>query len=474
MFKKIYNSSIFTSWISQVVKVVFGLITLPIVLKKFSIEETNLWFPFTTIVGIGQGIQYGFNSTFVRYFSYSYSGVNVKDFFKIKDRVSISSSGNVNESEFSDLLIVMKKTFLILTILYFILVLFLGTLSILKPVNYLENRYEGWIAWGLIIFGTTFNIYMTIYQIYLRGINKVALINRVSTIVSFFGVFLVLYVGIFFARLITIVFVVELIAIINSISIYFLSRKVNNNFLIELPKSKFKKEVFVVVWDSAWKSGITTIFATIIKHVSGIIVAQLFNPVTSASFLLTKRIFELLESFMMVTFQAKVPEIASLRAIGDFKRLIPLLYKVLYLLYGIFIMGVFIILFFGENLILLIKGNTDLGDVNLLIAFTFSTLILRWAGINLSISNQANHVIEHINGFIVFVCYFLFLGVFYKQLGVIVFPLAILFATLVTSPLIIRGTYKTLHTTFFEFEKRIFIPTICIVSLICFVKFLMS
>ena len=315
---------------------------------------------------------------------------------------------------------------------------------------------------------------MTIYQIYLRGINKVALINRVTTAVSFGGILLVLYVGIYFPSLLNIVTAIQFIALVNSSCIYFVAKKSNNSFVETIPKSHFKKEVFHEVWDSAWKSGFTTILATIIKHISGVIVAQLFNPLSSASFLLTKNIFELLESFTMVPFQAKIPEIASLRGRGDFKKLLPLLRKILYLTYGTFIIGIVIILFFGSDILNIIKGNVVLGSLSLLVAFVFSTLISRWSGINLAISNQANNVIEHINASIVFLVYFLFIGLFYKQLDTVVFPLASLFGTLATVPFIIKRTYKTLHTTFFKFERYIFIPVLFIVGLISFIYILIQ
>ncbi|WP_108869584.1 hypothetical protein [Aquimarina aquimarini] len=469
ILSKLYNSSIFTSWISQLIKVVFSLVTLPIVLKQFSVEQVNVWFLFITIVGIGQGIQYGFNTTFVRFFSYSFSGVRIKEFFDIKNKLEASLSKDVDKQEFSDLYVVLKRTFLFLTLIYFFLLAVFGTWGVIKPIGFLENYQEGWIAWLVIILSTSINLYMSIYQIYLRGINKVALINRVITIVSFFGIFLILFVGIYFPSLLNIILVVQFIAIMNSLCLYFASQKSNDSFLQKIPKSFFKKEVFNEVWDSAWKSGLTTIFATVIKHISGVIVAQLFTPISSASFLLTKRLFELLESFTMVTFQAKIPEIAAFRGRGDFKKLIPLLKKVLYLSYGIFVIGIVVILFFGENLISIIKGNAELGGISLLLAFTYSTLISRWAGINLAISNQANNVIEHINASIVFVIYFLFLGLLYKELGIVVFPLAALVSTLATAPFIIKRTYKTLNTTFIEFEKYMFIPIIIIVSLISLV-----
>ncbi|MEL4307326.1 hypothetical protein [Joostella sp. CR20] len=440
---------------------------MPIILNKFKVEEVNVWFLYATIVGIGQGIQYGFNSTFIRFFSYSFAGIKIKYFFKIKNKITNSEVNKFDKDEFSDLFSVLKITFLLITTLYFLLLISIGSYAVKTPISYLENPNEGWITWFVVVISTSFNIYMSIYQIFLRGFNKIALLNRIITIVNLFGIIVILIIGLYFASLLSLIIGVQFIAILTSVSLYIMALKANNCFLYKVPKRKFRLDIFKEVWDSAWKSGTATIFATIMKHVSGIIVAQLFSPVTSASFLLTKRLFELLETLTMVTFQAKIPEIASLRGVGDIKRLIPLLRRVLTLSYGVYVIGVFVLLFFGDFFISLIKANSNLGSPLLIISFTFSTLIVRWAGINLAISNQANYVYEHIIGTITFIFYFIFVLLLYKYIGVIVFPISIMIATMITAPIIINRTYKTLDTTFIDFEKYIFFPTLLLVIILC-------
>lgn len=471
MLNKLYKSSIFTSWIAQGIKILFNLITLPIVLKEFTAEEANVWFLFFTIIGIGQGIQLGFNTTFVRFISYSFSGVRIKEFMKLKEKKEKKFLKTVDINEFSNIFVVLKKTFIAITLVYILVMGTLGTWSVFKPISYLQNFNEGWATWILILGSSAVALYFTIYQIYLLGVNKVSLVNRIITLGNLLGIIIVVLVSIYAAGLFSIFLVVQLITILNGVACFYMSKRVNGNFLQKLPKSSFRKDVFIVVWDSAWKSGTTTIVANIIKHISGVIVAQIFTPSVSATFLLTKRLFDILETFTQVTFQAKIPEVASLRGMGDFERLIPLLKKVLYVSYGVFLSGVVVILFLGQDILNLIKGNIELGGPILLIAFCFSSLVNRWGGINLAISNQANHIIEHISAIIVFFVYFLFIILFYKSLGMLVFPLAMLISGICTAPLIIKRVYKTLNTTFFKFEMKIFMPVLVALILISLIYF---
>lgn len=466
MLSKLYASSIFNSWISQAVRIVFSLIAVPVVLTKLSIEETNVWFLFATVVAISQAVQFGFNITFVRFLSYSYSGVSVKEFNGIKQKFTASQSTEANMEEFSDLFSVLKKVFLILTLLYFLIIITFGTWAVYKPISLIEDTNSGWITWALVVFSSALTLYYSVYQIYLVGINQVARVQRISALSSILGIGLFLGVTFFDPTLFNIVAVYQVIEILNTLGLIYIAYNVNSGFLKKLVKRNFNKNIFRMVWDSAWKSGITTIIANIVRHISGIIVAQLFTPASSASFLLTKRLFEVLDTFTASTFQAKIPEIASFRGKADFNNLIPLLRKVLYISYFVFLSGYVIIAFFGQDVLNLIKGNAELGSAELIILFSFAHLLSRWTGFNLAISNQSNNVIEHINAMVIFLFYFAFIYFFYKHLGLLVFPSAIIVSVVATVPLIIIKTYGTINTTFIQFEKRLFLPVFVLLIMI--------
>jgi hypothetical protein len=81
LIKKIYNSPIFNSTTNNVIILLSSIIAIPFVISKLNVEEINVWFLLMSIVAISQGVLFGFNTTFLRFISYSYSGVNISEFF---------------------------------------------------------------------------------------------------------------------------------------------------------------------------------------------------------------------------------------------------------------------------------------------------------------------------------------------------------------------------------------------------------
>ena len=92
-----------------------------------------------------------------------------------------------------------------------------------------------------------------------------------------------------------------------AMSLFFIAKKeIRNLGIINVRNFKFHYSVFILVWES-WKSTITNISSNIINNISGILVANYFNTAQSATFLFTKRIFNVIESFTQTTFQARLP-----------------------------------------------------------------------------------------------------------------------------------------------------------------------
>ena len=132
------------------------------------------------------------------------------------------------------------------------------------------------------------------------------------------------------------------------------------------------------------------------------------------------------------------------------------------------------LLLFGETLLILIKGNVQLGSVSLFILFSFATFLGRWGGMNLAIANQANHVVEHLNAILGSTVFFIVIYLFYDNLGINVFPFAQIMGFFFVLFLFIKNVYPTLNTTFISYEKKVMFPFLSILILINVSYYLMS
>ena len=471
MLKKIFHSSILNSWFSNIIVIISMLIAIPFVITKLSIEEVNVWFLFATIVSLTQGVVLGFSATFSRFISYVYAGVSLNEVTTLKEKNHISHS-EINILELEQILNVVKPLYFILSIVFFFLLSFMGYFFLSKPISMMQNSTEGWYAWFTVLFTSGIVLYLNFYQVFLDGINKVALVQRIIGIINFFGIFIILLVLIFIPSLFSITIIYQFILLVVSITIAYFSKKNMNELALNINIYSFDKNIFFLIWKTARKSLYTTILASIVKHISSLIVAQLLPPAQSASFQFVKRIFDVIERFTATTFQSKIPMLSRLRGRGDIRSFSKTLAKTQYITYSVFLVGYSIFLLFGDLIVNLIDSTIQLNNI-LIIAFGFSILITRWTGMNLAVSNQANNVVEHLAISVSSVIYFLLIYIFIDDISVYIFPIAQIFAMFLISPFVVKQVYQTFNSDFLIYESKILLPVFIattIISLIA-VKF---
>lgn len=467
MLKRIVNSSILSSWFNTAITTLSAIIAIPIVITKLSVEEVNVWFLIGTITAISQGLINGFSITFMRFIAYVHSGVALSEFRSIKIKLEESYSSKVNKAELEDVLQLMRSLYAIIALLFLISLFVVGDLILKKPISAIHgDQHEAWTAWYVVLGVSSLNLYLSYFRVFLMGINKITLIQKTSGLINLIGLLAILLVLFFFPSLLNIVVVYQLVACSIMIAMSILAVRKMGLLDVKLTGFGFKKNVFSLVWESAWKSSITTISANLIAHISGILVAQFFNPAQSASFLFTKRIFMIIERFTQTTFQARLPRIAKYRGRGDFKKLIPLLKETQRIAFAVLLGFYIALLLMGEYVLSLINTNVELGNTLLLAIFSFSILFRRWSGMNMGVSNQANYILDYITvpvgGAVFFAIIFLF-----NNVGIHIYPLAQVISILAVSPIIIMRFYKVIKTDFVSYEKNVFLPALFV---LCFIN----
>lgn len=468
MFKSALNSPIFNTWFSNLVILVSSLIAIPIVITKLSVEEVNVWFLLFTITSLGQGVLFGFNGTFVRFIAYSYAGVSIAEFRTIKNKKQRSFSQNITLTEFNQIFNLMRLVYLFLSVVFLIVLILVGYFGLTKPINALSVPSDGWYAWYMVLFSATVTLSLGYFRVFLEGIGKVALVQRILGIVNLVGLCFILCVLILWPSLVSIVAVYQAVILTSSIAIFILAVSHLKSLSVTRSVKSFDFDLFKLVWESAWKSGVTTVIASSVKHISAILVAQWFSPVQSASYQFTKRLFDVIENFTMTTFQARIPQIAKYRSRGDMIALIPFLKQTHSIAYIVFLVGYFVLLFGGSDVLTIIGSKVDLASIELIMLFSLATFLSRWGGMSLSVSSQSNHVVEHISASIVAVVFFPVVFFFYDSMGVIVFPFAHILAMLATVPVIARQVYPTIQTGFFRYEKTVMFPALIVLVLVNF------
>lgn len=442
-----------------------AVVVIPVVITKLPLEEINVWLLFATIVAMSQFVLFGFNGTFSRFIAYSYGGVRISEFRELRYKHNIHYQ-SVEVTELAEIYHVMKRVYQFLAVVYFFIIMIVGVLALHKPIGAMGVPEIGWISWVIVVVSTSFTLLMGYYQILLEGVNKVTLVQRIYGLVNFIGAFVIVLVLWASPNLISIVLVYQSVAVFVPLCMMIFAKQEMKEIGFDQHQTGFNKVLFRIVWDSAWKSGVTVIIANIITQISAVLVAQLFSASVSATFLFTKRMFDIIERFTLVTFQARLPVIARYRGRGDLNSFLSFFKQTQWISYGVFFIGYIGLLLFGSDILNMIDSNVELGDCLLIIIFSFVSILARWGGMIQSASNQSNHVVEHISASIVIVIFFAFIYAFYQYLGLYVFPLALMVSLIVNVPLIAKIVYPHLRTTFLRYEMTALLPVLFTLSVI--------
>ena len=249
------------------------------------------------------------------------------------------------------------------------------------------------------------------------------------------------------------------------------------NVKLNVLKTEFNKELFFVLWNSIWRSGLAKMLAPIIKHISGILFAQVASPVASVSYLITQRSFNVFSSFSVVAISSRIPKIARLRANKDFINLNPLINSTTFFSYLVIVIGYTIILFFGNQILSLLSDDINFPDFHILIIFSFMYIFHRNSGILLNLSNQANKVIgTHSNSLLCFILFFILIIMYLVSYSfeIWMFPSVTFFKLNDKFIFIYPRVYRIYDSTFIKFEnsfiKIIFIKYSCKLYLLFNIK----
>lgn len=454
-----------SAWVFAGLNTISGLILLPLLLTKFSVTEMNVWLLFFSVIGISEMIVMGFNVTFVRFVSYTYAGVDSRDFRTIRE----SSSSFKLESrgkQLSDIFSINMLVFLVISAAFFLLLQTVGYLALQKPISYMDQPDLGWRAWQILVYANTFRVLGYTFPVFLQGMDRMGLYYN---ILSFEKLFYVVG-GVLVLTLkpsIIGISIVSALSISLTVIIQWISFKIFSNR--EIKFSRFRKDLFLIIWESAWKSGVTKLIAPIIQRISGIIFAQIATPGLSGSYLLTERVFNILQNFSLATVNTYIPQISRMRGKNKFPELTRYIYKIGTLSYSVFLLGYLVVALFGTNMLKMINSGTTLADPLILILFSYAYLLQRIGGFQANLANQANNVIEHKAILVYAAVFFGFLLVMSSSLEMWIFPAAIIMAQIVTNIYIFKYSYPMYKTTFWETEKYGFIPILILLSLINFI-----
>lgn len=456
----IANSSTLMTWLSFFARAVNNFILLPFILKKFPPNEIAVWLLFLLILNIISLADLGFSQSFSRAISFAYGGGE-----RLEGTLSFGSKKEgsklyVNKNLIVQLISIMNRVYLILSIVAFAIISLFGTYSVSNTINSSSSTTENWYAWAFLVLSIPILVYGIKYSTILLGINKIAEMKRWETM------FII-------ASIITSIILILLdssifIFLINNLA-WLLIGVLRNKMLakksilkLDLPLlgSGNSKIIFKSIWGASWKSAVGMLFSYGLIQSTGLIYPHLSNNSTEiASYLLSLRIMMIIIDFSRAPFYTKLPTLSILLARNNKLELIRVAQKGIILSLCSYTFGVILTGISGNVILMLMGSQTPLVSHELWACMSLAFFFERYSSIHIQLYSISNDIIWHIVNAISGTILLFITVIGYKYLKAFSFPISILISNLCWSSFFCaRHSYRYLNLQFPTFEIKTSIP----------------
>ena len=338
-------------------RILSGIIVLPIALRMLPSEEMGIWSIFLSLMAITSLLDFGFSNSFSRNVTYIYSGVKE---LKTKGYV-VAETSEVDYGLLKTLLLAMKRYYGIAA-LVFLIIFLVGSPFYISSIleQYSGDKQTIWVAW--YIFGA-----LLAYELYTYYYNTVligrGLVKRNMQIIVFSqSIRIVVTLAFLFAGLGIISLVLGLLIgdVINRILAYHV-------FYDRETKVKLSETTATRGWDTiktlapnSLKIGFTSL-SYFLRNQSIVLIAPFYLSLSQiAEFGISKQLISVISALGLTWYNTFYSKTAQYRVREDIDGVKRLYIKGTLNMILMFIIGGGVLLMFGSDVLLFIKSKTPL------------------------------------------------------------------------------------------------------------------
>jgi len=364
---EITKKDVVWNFAATLLRVASGILVLPLVLRILSPEDVGLWTVFLTIGSFTLLLDFGFGSAFTRNITYIFSGAKE---LKGEGYINVLPSSEVDYGLLKSMITVMRKFYFWMAVFLLLLLLSAGNVYIFTLLkHYSGNRTIALFSWVLYIVFVVFQLYTLYFDSllqgrgYIRRSKQIIIISQIAEI-SVISIALIAGGGLF-----SLIFGKAVLVIINRILSYktFFDPSLKENLRISLKVDS--KSLFNIVAPNAVKVGLTSLCAFLISRSAIFIGSLYFSLEEVASYGISKQVIDLLGFAGSIWFATYIPLLTKNRIEGNILdiKLTYLKSKILH--FFIFITGGLLLIFLGNNVLMLLGSKTFFLPKSILVFF---------------------------------------------------------------------------------------------------------
>ncbi|GEL67592.1 O-unit flippase-like protein [Marinilactibacillus psychrotolerans] len=385
---KIGKKEVIWSYMGYILNNGTNLILMPFVLNFLPTQELGLWYTFLSVGGMVNLLDFGFLPTITRNFTYSWSGVK-----------KLTKSGLGNEKtdatpNYELLYLIIKASRMIYLIIALTALAGMTTLGTLYVINILEDNFSlkyivAWIIYSVAVF---LNMYYGYWRAALKGVGlvkgsqkSILYARLVQIVVSLVCLFLGLtIIGVALAYLVSGVVTRQL-----SIKYFYNSERIKGKLNYKVAYKDIVeniKEVFLVIWHSAWRTGIFSLGTFLTLQSSVLFTSNYLGLKVTASYGLAFQMFNMLYALASIFFSTYMIKMSEARVNNNNKMIKEFFSLSIVVSWIAYVIGVIGIVFFSEPILRIIGSNTSM----------LPRPILMYMGIDLFLDFNYNKFVSYI------------------------------------------------------------------------------
>jgi O-antigen/teichoic acid export membrane protein len=303
------RSAVAWSWAMNGLRLASGLAILPLLIHHLSESDFGMYFIFLGIGALIPSLDFGFSVSIGRAVSYAMGGareLQAHSFAETKDATG------PNLELLRKLLATTRRLYQWITLAAFLFLGLAGTLAVGFRVNETDNPTVTWIAWGITLAATLWEIYAGWWNVFLRSMDQVLESTRLAVLCMALKIILSCVLLLIGAGLLA----VPAATLIASCLQRILSRRSVHRHLggtTGHPKPGEVKEMVSTLWPNTWRLGIYFLGSYGNTQAYTVLCPLLFGLQAGATYSFTVQLLNIASSMGQVWTLVKWPAIGKLR-----------------------------------------------------------------------------------------------------------------------------------------------------------------
>jgi hypothetical protein len=464
--QRIWNSPTVMSWGSLAARLLGFVVVLPLVLARFPAETVSVWLLFATLSGMQLLADMGFAPTFSRVIAYAMGGADITRLGDYRSLDGPRSDGRPNWEAVGHIVSTMRPIYARLALVFFGLLLVLGTWALVRSVSAMEHQASAWLAWVVVLCSVSYALYSSLYASYLLGTNHVTVLRRWEMLTGLGTVLATLLALFLFGDLLSLVIAGQAGLLAQVLCNRWLCHRLEGGRFRRFTEHVVHREVFDAVWPSAWRSGVAVFMGFGMLHASGIVYAQIGSAIETAAYLLALRLIQIVSIFSQAPFYTKLPQLARLRAQGDHLQQVQLAKRGMTWSYWTFVAGFVGVGLLADVLLDAVNSNTPFVHPWLWSLLGIAIFVERYGAMHVNLYSTTNHIISHVANGVSGLIFVAVSALLLPRVGIYAFPAGLLAGNLgFYAWYSALHSYRSLNLRFWSFERTSMLPALAVVLL---------